>query len=55
MRYSVEFKPYAAKELSRLSREIRRRIADRIDDLEENPRPRGVEKLDVTGFPAEDI
>jgi mRNA interferase RelE/StbE len=45
MRYTVDFKASAAKDMRRLSPEIRRRVADRIDSLKENPRPPGVEKL----------
>jgi mRNA-degrading endonuclease RelE of RelBE toxin-antitoxin system len=42
MRYTVDFKTSAAKDMRRLSPEIRRRVADRIDSLRENPRPPGV-------------
>ncbi len=45
MRYTVDFKASAAKDMRRLPPEIRRRVADRIDSLKENPRPPGVEKL----------
>ena len=43
--YSVSIKPSAAKELERLPRKDRRRIAQRISALADDPRPPGCEKL----------
>ncbi len=44
-RYTVEFKPSAARQLSKLLRPIQVKIAHAIDALSLNPRPHGVEKL----------
>ena len=43
--YSVSIKPSAAKELERLPRKDRRRIAQRVSALAGDPRPPGCEKL----------
>lgn len=45
MTYRVEWKPSAAREFRKLPAAIQRRIRPRVDDLAENPRPAGVEKL----------
>jgi len=43
--YRVEFTASAAREFRSLEESIKRRIAAAIDELCENPRPRGVHKL----------
>lgn len=43
--YKVEFLTSAAKEFRSLEAQIKRRVSVAIDDLRENPRPRGVRKL----------
>ena len=45
MAYSIELMPAAKKQLDRLPGEDRRRVAQAIDRLRENPRPRGAIKL----------
>ncbi|HWL88900.1 MAG TPA: type II toxin-antitoxin system RelE/ParE family toxin [Polyangiaceae bacterium] len=45
MGYSIDFTPSAAKELAKLPKAERRRIATKIDALANEPRPPGVEKL----------
>jgi len=44
--YRIEFKPSAAKEFSQLPKNIQKRIAAKVNTLADNPRPRGVEKLE---------
>jgi mRNA interferase RelE/StbE len=43
--YSLEISSAAEKELDRLPKEVARRIALAIDDLQSDPRPQGVLKL----------
>jgi len=43
MAYAIIVKPSAKRELSRLPREVQRRIAERIDELARSPRPPGAE------------
>ena len=50
MRYSVEFKPSAARQLSKLSRSEQVRIGHRIEALSADPRPHGVEKIKGEDF-----
>ena len=45
MRYLVEFKPSAARQLSKLPRHEQVRIGHRIEALSTDPRPHGVEKI----------
>ncbi len=45
MGYRLELKPSAAKSLSKLPRTVQRAIAAVLEELTENPRPRGVTKL----------
>ena len=45
MAYTVESKPAAARALKKLAKGPQKRIAARIDQLADNPRPPGVEKL----------
>ncbi|MBI3317960.1 MAG: type II toxin-antitoxin system RelE/ParE family toxin [Candidatus Omnitrophica bacterium] len=45
MRYTLEFKPSAAREFSKLPRPVQVSIRPRIDALVDNPRPHGVEKV----------
>lgn len=43
--HSVEFHPAAVKELAALERRDLLRVRDRIEELRENPRHRGVVKI----------
>ena len=45
MTYRIEFAPLAHRQIKKLSREIRNRIIERIEELASNPRPSGVKKL----------
>lgn len=45
MAYRVELKRSAQDALAKIPQPHRRRIANRIDRLAENPRPRGLDKL----------
>ncbi len=45
MSYLVEIAPAARRQLSKLTVDVQKRILKRLDRLEENPRPPGVEKL----------
>lgn len=45
MNYRIDFHPSAKKNLSRLPKDIYRRIRDRVMGLEENPRPPNSRKL----------
>jgi mRNA interferase RelE/StbE len=45
MAYRIEFVPVANRQFRKLPRNIQARLRVRIDALSENPRPRGVEKL----------
>lgn len=45
MRYAVEIKRSAEREMNRRPAEIHRRISERILALEDNPRPLGSRKL----------
>ena len=45
MAYAIKLKPSAVKVFEKLPKPIQKRIAAKIDDLSENPRPPGVEKL----------
>jgi mRNA interferase RelE/StbE len=45
--YTLEFTPAALRELERLDLSVRRRVFSDIEKLKENPRPRGVEKLET--------
>jgi mRNA interferase RelE/StbE len=44
-RYTVELEPRAERELLKLPRDVQRRIVNRLLQLEEDPRPRGVVRL----------
>ena len=46
--YRITFASSATREMARLPRQAQERIAQAIDRLPKNPRPRGVEKL--TGY-----
>jgi mRNA interferase RelE/StbE len=48
MKYEVIIKPSAEKSLDRLSSKLRFRIVNALEELRENPRPRGVVKLSGT-------
>jgi len=45
MKYTVRLNTRVGKVLDRLPLDIRRRLVRRLEALEDNPRPRGVEKL----------
>ena len=45
MTYTVRLNTRVGKVLDRLPPDMRRRIVRRLEALEDNPRPRGVEKL----------
>lgn len=45
MRYAIEFKPSAARELAKLPRPVQVKIAYKIEALSGEPYPAGVEKL----------
>ncbi|BAY29845.1 plasmid stabilization system [Nostoc carneum NIES-2107] len=48
MTYQIEISARAAKQLKKLSSEIREKINHKILELAENPRPSGVVKLENT-------
>jgi len=43
--YAVFLKPAALRDLRKLSEDLRRRVASRIDALAGDPRPAGIERL----------
>jgi mRNA interferase RelE/StbE len=43
--YTAEFTQRAGREFRKLPPEVQRRLAPKIDALEKNPRPHGVEKI----------
>jgi mRNA interferase RelE/StbE len=43
--YTVDLKPAAARDLGKLPKDVRRRVAVRIDALETDPTPSGVEAI----------
>lgn len=45
MKYRLELETQAKREFSKLSKEVRRRLADVFDDLMNDPRPPGCKKL----------
>lgn len=45
MTYFLDFKPLALRQISKLNKDIQDRISSKIDALVDNPRPRGVIKL----------
>ncbi len=45
MTYRVEFTTAAAREIHKLPRRVRDRLLDAIEDLSDDPRPRGAKKL----------
>ena len=45
MKYTVRLNAGVGKVLNRLPPDMRRRLVRRLEALEDNPRPRGVEKL----------
>lgn len=44
-RYDIDFKPSAKESLGKIPQPHRKRIANKIDRLAENPLPRGAKKL----------
>ncbi|MEA5600124.1 type II toxin-antitoxin system RelE/ParE family toxin [Nostoc sp. UHCC 0252] len=49
MTYQIELSNKAAKQLKKLSADIRDKINEKILELADNPRPSGVVKLENTG------
>lgn len=45
MPYSIRISPAANREIRKLDRPIQKRILKKLDNLEQEPRPNGVEKL----------
>ncbi|MGC1449833.1 MAG: type II toxin-antitoxin system RelE/ParE family toxin [Candidatus Sulfotelmatobacter sp.] len=45
MSYSIRISPSADREIRKLDRPIQKRILRKLEDLEHEPRPNGVEKL----------
>ncbi len=45
MRYTIEFRPAAARDFRKLSADVRPRLAKKIDALATTPRPNGAKKL----------
>jgi mRNA interferase RelE/StbE len=45
MRYEIIIKPTAEKSMDKIPRSARRRIADALEGLRNDPRPKGVVKL----------
>ena len=45
MRYTIEFKPAAAREFRKLPREVQLKISTALDKLSQEPRAHGVRKL----------
>ncbi len=46
MKYSIEFKGAALRELRKLPRQAQRQVGPMIDALADNPRPSGVVKME---------
>ena len=46
MLYTVELTPAAKRQLRKLDRSIQERVVRRLDKLEKDPRPPGVEKME---------
>ncbi len=45
MKYRIDFKPSAAREFRKLSKDIAKRISKKIDSLAENPFPHGYTEM----------
>jgi mRNA interferase RelE/StbE len=45
MAYRIEFRPAAVRDLAKIDHIAREKIASKIDGLQQNPRPQGVEQL----------
>lgn len=52
MKYSVEVENRADKQIKSLSPDLRNRILDELDSLQDNPRPSGCTKLKGRAEPA---
>ncbi len=48
MRYSVFLSPHAVRDYHKLPKEVKERVSQALENLQENPRPHGCEK--VKGF-----
>ena len=46
VRYTIEFSRRAEREFKSLTKAVQRRLVPKIDSLADNPRPRGVKKLE---------
>ena len=51
MSYSVRISPAASREIRKLDRPVQKRIIDKLDELERDPRPNGIEKLSGSDEP----
>ena len=45
--YALEFTPAALRELEKLDLSVRRKVFSDIEELKENPRPQGAEKMET--------
>ncbi len=50
MAYEVELSSRAAREFLKLPKQVQERLAPKIDQLAEDPRPPGAEKLSLDAF-----
>ena len=48
MPYGIELRPAARRDLAKLDPFIRRKVVADIENLADNPRPHGVEKLEAS-------
>ena len=48
MRYSVLLTAHAARDLSKLPKDVRKRVTDALERLSDDPRPHGCEKISGT-------
>ncbi len=51
MPYSVRIAPAADRNIRKLDRPVQKRILEKLTNLENDPRPNGVEKLTGSGAP----
>lgn len=47
-RYKVQLAPAAKKQIKKLSKPIQKKVVKRLEELKDDPRPAGVEKLTDT-------
>lgn len=43
--YQIVFRPSARKQFAKLPRDVQKRLKNKIDSLQHDPRPQGVKKL----------